>query len=69
VSSIDSEGIQNGWIKKVLITTAMIRAVTRSPGSSAQKERFFFFSFWFGAASRVASGRASAGSWGIAPSL
>jgi hypothetical protein len=43
VSSIDSEGIQKGWTKKVLINTAMTRAVSSSPGSSAQKERFFFF--------------------------
>jgi hypothetical protein len=66
VSSIDSEGIQNGWIKKVLITTAMIRAVTRRPGSSAQKERFFFFCFEV--SSTVGSERASSGSGGMAPS-
>jgi hypothetical protein len=41
VGSIDSEGIQNGWIRKVLMMTAMARAVSRRPGSSARKDRFF----------------------------
>ncbi|HSM45926.1 MAG TPA: hypothetical protein VK969_12995 [Acidimicrobiia bacterium] len=42
VSSIDSEGIQNGWTRNVLMITAMASAVRRRPGSSAQKERLFF---------------------------
>jgi hypothetical protein len=39
---MDSEGIQNGCTRKVLIRTAMARAVRSRPGSSAQNERFFF---------------------------
>jgi hypothetical protein len=42
---MDSEGIQNGWTRKVLIKTAITRAVNRSPGNSAQNERFFFAGF------------------------
>jgi len=43
VSSIDSEGIQNGWTRNVLINTAMTRAVSKSPGSSAQNDRLLSF--------------------------
>jgi hypothetical protein len=39
VGSIDSEGIQKGWMRKVLMTTAIASAVSRRPGSSARKER------------------------------
>jgi hypothetical protein len=42
--SIDSEGIQNGWRRKVLMTTAITSAVSRSPGNSAMKERLRGFS-------------------------
>jgi hypothetical protein len=38
VGSIDSEGIQKGWMRKVLMTTAMTSAVRRRPGSSARKD-------------------------------
>jgi hypothetical protein len=39
VGSIDSDGIQNGWMRKVLMTTAIASAVSSSPGSSARKDR------------------------------
>jgi hypothetical protein len=39
VGNIDSDGIQKGWIRKVLMTTAIASAVRSSPGSSARKER------------------------------
>jgi hypothetical protein len=39
VGSIDSDGIQKGWMRKVLMTTAMARAVRSRPGSSARNDR------------------------------
>ncbi|HEY6629332.1 MAG TPA: hypothetical protein VI193_10150 [Acidimicrobiia bacterium] len=41
VGSIEPDGIQNGWMRKVLMMTAMARAVRRRPGSSARNDRFF----------------------------